>query len=178
MAHVQGDIRGTKLGGGGAAFEAFILDELKPLIESRYPVDRDRSVLIGHSLGGLFATTVLANHPEAFGGYLILSPSLQFDPSLLDRVAAAATKGAGRRVYISVGSEEGSVAVPAAAALYAALSKPDSKFETRYCNVQGYYHMSVTLTPASVALPFLVPPPASPNPAVRRICPSATISPP
>jgi predicted alpha/beta superfamily hydrolase len=175
LAHVKGTIRGLKLGGGGAAFEEFILKELRPFIEARYPVDPSKSVLLGHSLGGLFATTVLANRPDAFSGYLISSPSLQFDPEVLDRVKTAASHASGQRVYVSVGSEEGRVAIPAAEALHAALTAQGSKVETRYCKVPGYYHMSVTLTLASVALPFLLPPPPAPTPVVQRQCPSAIV---
>ena len=68
-------------GGGGAAYERFLVDELKPFIEARYPVDPGRSVLFGHSLGGLFAATVLVRHPRAFSGYLIASPSLWANPT-------------------------------------------------------------------------------------------------
>jgi predicted alpha/beta superfamily hydrolase len=177
LAHVKGTIRGLKLGGGGAAFEAFILKELRPFIEARYPIDPSKSVLMGHSLGGLFATTVLANRPDAFSGYLISSPSLQFDPELLDRVKSVASHASGQRVYVSVGSEEGRVAIPAADALHAALTTQGSKLETRYCKVPGYYHMSVTLTLASVALPFLLPPPPAPTPVVQRLCPSSIVAP-
>ena len=162
-----------KLGGGGAAFEKFILEELRPRIEARYPVDHDKAFLLGHSLGGLLATTVLANNPSAFAGYLISSPSLQFDPALLDRVRSASRLGAGRRGYLSVGSEEGRVAIPAAEALYTALTTAESRFESCYCNVRGYFHMSVTLTLASVGLPFLIPPERVPE--VTRRCPSAVI---
>lgn len=176
LAHIKGTIRGFKLGGGGAAFERFILEELRPLIEARYSVNPNNAVLIGHSLGGLFATTVLANKPDAFSGYLISSPSLQFDPALVNRVKAIAAKGNGRRVYISVGSEEGRVAIPAAEALHAALTIDGSTFQSRLCVVQGYYHMSVTLTLAGVALPFLLPPPPGATPGVTRLCPSAVVA--
>lgn len=94
------------LGGGGAAFEAFLLDDLRPFIEARYPVDPARSVLFGHSFGGLFTANVFADRPDAFYGYIIGSPSAFADPALIARVAAAAPKAHGRRVYLTVGEKE------------------------------------------------------------------------
>lgn len=62
--------------GGRNAFLAFILDDLKPAIESRAPVDRTRQTLFGHSLGGLFTLHVLFKKPEAFQNYLAADPSI------------------------------------------------------------------------------------------------------
>ena len=93
-------------GGGGAAFEAFLLEDLRPFIEARYPVDPARSVLFGHSFGGLFTANVFADKPDAFYGYIIGSPSAFADPALIARVAAAAPRAHGQRVYLAVGEKE------------------------------------------------------------------------
>jgi predicted alpha/beta superfamily hydrolase len=97
---------GVSVGGGGAAFEAFILDELRPAIEARYPVDPSRSILLGHSLAGLFVANLLADRPRAFRAYLIASPSIWADGETLARVRAAAPKGQGRRVFLGIGGAE------------------------------------------------------------------------
>ncbi len=55
LLHARVENDGRPLGGGGAAFEAFLLDELRPFIEARYPADADNSILFGHSFGGAFA---------------------------------------------------------------------------------------------------------------------------
>lgn len=91
-------------GGGGAAFETFVTDELKPFIEARLPVDPARSIIAGHSYGGLFVSNLLARKPGAFSGYMIASPSVWADPNLL--AAVAKTKGAGRPVFLAVGEKE------------------------------------------------------------------------
>lgn len=91
-------------GGGGAAFAKFIVDELKPYIEATLAVDPQRSFIAGHSYGGLFVSNLIARQPEAFAGYMIGSPSVWADGSLVDAVAKA--KGAGRPVYVSVGEKE------------------------------------------------------------------------
>lgn len=97
---------GRTLGGGGAAFEAFLLQDLRPFIEARYPADPASSVLFGHSLGGVFAANVFANDPDAFAGYIIGSVVLPRDPSLADRVAKAATRAHGQKVFLAVGGAE------------------------------------------------------------------------
>lgn len=91
-------------GGGGEAFAKFILEELKPHIEATLPVDAQRSFLVGHSYGGLFASSLVARKPEAFAGYIIGSPSVWANAKLVDEVSKA--KGAGRPIYLSVGEKE------------------------------------------------------------------------
>ena len=61
---------------GGPAFFRFIQEELKPLIQERYPIDEKDYTLQGVSLGGLFATWVLLNAPEAFHRYILSSPAI------------------------------------------------------------------------------------------------------
>jgi predicted alpha/beta superfamily hydrolase len=69
--------------GGASRFVSFLRDELKPWVHERYHVDPDDSILFGFSLGGLFATYVLLNDPDMFGGYGIGSPSLLWDNFLM-----------------------------------------------------------------------------------------------
>ncbi len=65
--------------GGGAQFLEFIRNELKPAIESAYPIDPNDSTIVGVSLGGLFLTWVLLSAPEAFQRYIIISPSIWWE---------------------------------------------------------------------------------------------------
>lgn len=116
--------------GEGAAFEAFLLKELRPLIESRYPVDPDRSVLVGHSLGGTFTAMVLSHDPRAFSGYIIGSPGMWLEPDLAERIASVASEAGGGKVYIGVGELEPPF-VAMADELEAALTGPDSAFDVR-----------------------------------------------
>ena len=64
--------------GGADAFLAFIRDELKPNIEQRFTVNKDKQTLFGHSYGGLFALHTLFSAPEMFNNYIIVSPSIWF----------------------------------------------------------------------------------------------------
>jgi hypothetical protein len=61
--------------GGAERFLAFLVDELLPYVDAGYRTAPMR-VLVGHSLGGLFALYALAKRPEAFTGYVVMEPSV------------------------------------------------------------------------------------------------------
>ncbi|MDX8399351.1 MAG: alpha/beta hydrolase-fold protein [Gallionellaceae bacterium] len=81
---------------GGAVLFAEVLErEIKPFIQQRFPVDRTKQVLWGHSFAGLFALTVLFNAPNSYSAYILSSPSiwwnnrvvLKDEPALTDRLS-------------------------------------------------------------------------------------------
>ncbi len=97
----------TQSAGGADKFLSFIADELLPTIDRDYRT-RPYRVLIGHSLGGLFALYALMNRPEVFNGYLIISPSLWWDDQVLVKAAQpffAAHKDLRADLYMTMGSE-------------------------------------------------------------------------
>ncbi len=101
---VKGDAPGESQGGGGEAFARFVVEELKPYIEATLPVDPQRSFATGHSYGGLFLSSLIARKPDAFAGYVIGSPSVWANATLVESVAKF--KGGGRTIYVSVGEKE------------------------------------------------------------------------
>ena len=152
--HMDG---GVRIGGGGAAFEAFIQEELKPAIEARYPVDPDRSILLGHSLAGLFVANVLADRPRAFRAYLMASPSIWADSRALSQVRAAAPRGRGRLAFVTVGGAETPRMKTGVAALWAILGGPGSTFVLRSQVFPGQTHMSYYPAFLAAALPAALP---------------------
>lgn len=62
--------------GGADAFHKFMLEELRPVIESMAAVDKNDQSLMGYSLGGLFALHVLLTNPEAYKNYVMGSPAI------------------------------------------------------------------------------------------------------
>jgi hypothetical protein len=70
-------VGGVDEGGGGAAFQKFLLQELRPWIEARFPVDPARSILMGHSAAAFFAADVLAGQahrlPRLYPGEPVLA---------------------------------------------------------------------------------------------------------
>ena len=69
-----------KATGGAAAFETFILDDVLPLVRSKYRT-LPSTVLAGHSAGGLFGVYVAATRPGVFQGIIACSPSLWYNDS-------------------------------------------------------------------------------------------------
>jgi predicted alpha/beta superfamily hydrolase len=93
--------------GGADKFLSFIADELLPTIDRTYRT-RPYRVLIGHSLGGLFAVYTLLNRPEVFRGYIATSPSLWWDDQVLVKAAQpffAAHRDLRADLYMSMANE-------------------------------------------------------------------------
>jgi hypothetical protein len=93
--------------GGADKFLSFIADELLPTIDHNYRT-RPYRVLIGHSLGGLFAVYALMNHPEVFKGYIAISPSLWWDNQSLVKASQpffAAQRDLRADLYMAMGDE-------------------------------------------------------------------------
>jgi len=156
---------GVTIGGGGGAFQTFLIQDLRPYLESRYPLDPGKAILFGHSYGGLFAANVLADAPASFSGYVIASPSVFADPQLLARLPAAAAKGLGRRVFVAAGgAETTNDMVNNARRLAAILSAPPSTFVAQMRVFPGESHISYypQLVPASFAWILPLAPAAAP----------------
>ncbi|WP_052496472.1 alpha/beta hydrolase-fold protein [Pedobacter lusitanus] len=80
-------MKGWKTSGGASKFLGFIKDELIPYINKKYPSNGDNT-LWGHSLGGLFVTYALLNEPKVFKSYIAVDPSLWWDNSYIQKIAA------------------------------------------------------------------------------------------
>lgn len=75
MTHLADSNANAQPNGGGVRFEAFILKELIPHIDTTYATASYR-ILSGHSLGGLFATELFLKQNTVFNAYLLLDPAL------------------------------------------------------------------------------------------------------
>jgi predicted alpha/beta superfamily hydrolase len=144
-------------GGGGAAFRAFLLEELKPFMETRYPLDPKSAVLFGHSLSGVFTANMLADRPEAFSGYLIASPSLWADPSVIDRLRTVPARAPGRKVFVAWGAKEEPYMTDGGQKVSAALSSDPARLTLRTKAFEDEQHISYYPLVMSAALPFLLP---------------------
>ena len=96
--------------GGGEDFLCFIEDALKPMLEARFPIDRDRQTLFGHSFGGLFALYVLFRRPAAFRTLVTASPAINWEDTVIARSREALNaddwRGFTGRVLLSAGEYE------------------------------------------------------------------------
>ncbi|MFK0333451.1 alpha/beta hydrolase [Rhizobium sp. NPDC090275] len=93
--------------GGQDAFVAFLRTQLQPHIETIYPADPGRRMLMGHSLAGYFVLDLMSRRPELFSGYISFSPSIWWDcAGLMQAVAAMERAPSPPRLHISAGRWE------------------------------------------------------------------------
>lgn len=72
--------------GGAEKFMTFIKEELIPYINKNYSTS-GFNIIMGHSLGGVFASYALLHHPNVFDAYIAVSPYLMYaDNYLLNEV--------------------------------------------------------------------------------------------
>ncbi len=143
--------------GGAAQFADFIETELKPMIESTWPVDRTRQALFGHSFGGLFVLWSLFTRPEAFQAHIAASPSIWWDSRAILKNADAYEQrkqvpSAKARLLITVGGLERDIPFPGgkldmvadAEALATRLrAKAEGAVDVSYAAIADESHMSV-----------------------------------
>ncbi|HEX3471289.1 MAG TPA: alpha/beta hydrolase-fold protein [Silvibacterium sp.] len=156
---------GATYGGGGARFQAFLTDELRPFLESKYPLDPARAILFGHSLGGLFTANVMARSPDAFDGYVIASASMWIDPQVLSKVAVA-PGGKTHRVYVAVGEQEDRKMLDGVNQLAATLTAAPSRFKVEKRVFTGGDHISYYPILVPEAFAWMLPPPGAGRTAI------------
>lgn len=82
--------------GGAQAFLDFLERDLKPAIEARHPIDRRQQTLFGHSLGGYFTLWTLLSRRSSFSAFVAVSPSIWWNPGLLEDVARESARESAR----------------------------------------------------------------------------------
>lgn len=76
-------LQGEANGGDADKFLAVLTNEIKPLIETHYSVNKTQQVLFGHSYGGLFTLHVFLTAPQSFQFYYASSPSIWWDNKVI-----------------------------------------------------------------------------------------------
>ncbi|MEQ8423415.1 MAG: alpha/beta hydrolase-fold protein [Cyclobacteriaceae bacterium] len=144
--------------GKAKQFVAFTKEELIPFIDRNYKTAVEQRTLLGHSLGGLFATWVLLYEPDMFQNYLLGSPSLWWDDyKILGEFDSSIEKlkKAKAKVFIGSGLEEPKSISKSHKAIYDFLNKPEFsglELESRY--FEGENHISVNPVLYTRALRF------------------------
>jgi predicted alpha/beta superfamily hydrolase len=87
----------------GRAYLRFLVEDLKPLVDGRYPTrpGRESTTLMGSSMGGLISFLGVFLHPEVFGAAGCLSPP--FPEAVCSQVAGAAWPQKPVRLYLDNG---------------------------------------------------------------------------
>lgn len=93
--------------GQAEAFSRFLDTQLLPWLEAQQGAPYAEIGLFGHSYGGLFALYKLLHQPGRINTYFSISPSLWWaDGWLLDQLAVARERCAGRTVFLGIGDDE------------------------------------------------------------------------
>lgn len=96
-------------GGDGELYMQFIVETLKPYIDSHFRTltDKENTGIMGSSLGGLISHYGILQYPDVFGKAGLLSPSYWYSDSIWDYTSSKQA-GYGQRIYQMCGSAEGS----------------------------------------------------------------------
>lgn len=132
--------------GGSPLFLNFIQRELIPAVQAEYNVDTLRAgrIIIGHSFGGLLGAYAFTKHNEVFGNYLLLSPSLFYDNSVIlkyEQEVRESIKSKPQLVFIGAGSTENGL-LPANNLLYDRLKNYYSFTSSTFELVPGLGHLT------------------------------------
>ncbi|MEM9545468.1 MAG: alpha/beta hydrolase-fold protein [Bacteroidota bacterium] len=109
----------------GAQFTEWIVNELKPWVDSNYRTNTDaKSTTIGGiSRSGMMAYYIIMTQPDFFGNALIQSPSMWVDYDRLMAMQLSVNQLKYKKFFISVGEKEGDMMISHAESVY-------NKFET------------------------------------------------
>ncbi|TWT41265.1 Endo-1,4-beta-xylanase/feruloyl esterase precursor [Phycisphaerae bacterium RAS1] len=104
--------RDDRFGGGGRGdlYVAFIAETLKPLIDRTYRTrpDAGHTAIAGSSLGGLISLYAAYKRPDVFGTAGVVSPALAWNERSILEVVRGAPPETKPRVWLDMGTEEGS----------------------------------------------------------------------
>lgn len=95
--------------GGGPQFLEWVVDDLVPFVESKYPVDPDARAWGGVSLGGFFALYLMYEESELFDRIISISPAIIVDRGHTfrqDQAFAASNDTLETRLFVCYGTEE------------------------------------------------------------------------
>lgn len=148
--------------GQAERFRRFLEAEVVPFVEARYGRGARRA-LMGESLAGLFVIDTLLSRPAAFDDYVAVSLSLWWDDRAPMRAAAgrlSAAAPAGRRLYLAMADEGGTMQEGADLLRAAVGALPVDAVELRYADRGAIAtHATIYHSAAEEALRWLYPQP-------------------
>lgn len=134
--------------GGAARFQAFLSDELLPLIEDTYPSRVDRRIIFGQSLGGQFVIFSALTRPGLFWGHIASNPALHRNmPFFMEMHADAASTSERSRLFVGSGSLDSPRYRAPALAWIEHWSDKEAPWQLKTEILDGHSHMSAA--PAS-----------------------------
>ena len=156
-----------KLGGGQADdYGRMIIEELKPLVDRAYRtrIDRESTGIAGSSLGGLVSLHLAFHQPAVFGRVAALSPSVWWDRKAILKTIRESRSKPKSRVWVDMGTAEGSRGLDDARLLKAALVGLGftDGVDLHYAEYEGATHTELAWSErVGPMLEFLFPAPAA-----------------
>lgn len=98
---------GPGLGGEGDAYVHFLMDELKPWVDSCFPTDPEDTAIAGSSAGGNIAMYAALKYPRVFRKCAALSCAFWYYPEQYAALAEEADLTPLRVLYFDIGTNEG-----------------------------------------------------------------------
>jgi predicted alpha/beta superfamily hydrolase len=142
---IESEIRFHPKTGGSDAFLQFIREDLIPYIDQHYRT-RPYKILVGHSLGGLFAIYALVSNPKLFNAYIAIDPTLSWNNQSVVSKAEAAFKDMrelNADLYITA-TDEGGPALSADYKLCGLLTRRTPRgFRWTFKQMPGETHTSI-----------------------------------
>lgn len=148
--------------GRGDLYLDFLINTVKPLIDTRYFTlpDREHTGIAGSSLGGLISLYAFFRYPRVFGFAGVLSPSLWLGDGAIFSFIEQAPFSPGK-LYLDVGDREGARHVANAKEMRDLLEAKGYRLGRDLLWVEeemGAHHEAAWARRFQAALPFLVPP--------------------
>ncbi len=157
-------IEDRRLGGGQAdAYGQMIVEELKPFVDRTYRTlpGTENCGMGGSSLGGLVSLYLGLRYPWVFGKLCAMSPSVWWRNRAILRTVAKMKRKPDVRIWLDIGTREGTRALPDARALKDALVDKGWKLgeDLAYGEVEGGEHSETAWAQrVGPMLKFLFPP--------------------
>jgi predicted alpha/beta superfamily hydrolase len=94
--------------GRGRRYARFVVEEVKPFIDGRYPTlpGRENTAVVGSSMGGLVSLYIALLHARVFGHAGLLSPSVWWDDMAPVRFVEALRRKPPVRIWLDTGTDE------------------------------------------------------------------------
>ncbi|NMM48077.1 alpha/beta hydrolase [Marinigracilibium pacificum] len=143
-------------GGNGKNFLKFIIETVKPLIDTQLRTipDRNHTYIGGSSLGGLISIYALMNFEETFSKGIIFSPSFWFDDLIMGELKEWNPKHK-ISLYLLVGGKEGESMVPDTELAYSILKTKKKIRSKQITDINGEHNERFWSKYLSYAIEFI-----------------------
>ena len=131
----------------GLKFAEWVVQDLKPWIDTHYRTIPDARMtgIGGISRSGMMAYYMLMAHPDIFGMSFIQSPAMWVDYDRLMAMTISPDQLNDKRIFISVGENEGGIMVPHAKNIYEkfkALGMNGDNLRFEIIPKEGHWHIT------------------------------------